>query len=45
MYLGINPTNQNSIQEEMKSWFNSGNSCCFWCRTFVIEFAIQKYKD
>jgi len=28
LYLGTNLTNQDSIQEEIKSELNSGNACC-----------------
>jgi UDP-galactopyranose mutase len=28
-YLGTNLTNQNSIQEEIKSRLKSGNACCY----------------
>jgi hypothetical protein len=27
-YLGTTPTNQNSVQEEMKGGLKSGNACC-----------------
>jgi len=45
-YLGTNLTYQNSIQEEIKSRLNSGNARYYSVRNvFVIQFAIQKYKD
>jgi len=37
-YLGTILTNQNSIEEEIKSRLKSGNA-------FVFQFAIQKFKD
>ena len=33
-YLGTKLTNQNSIQEEIKSRLKSGNACYFRCRIF-----------
>jgi len=39
-YLGTTLTNQNSIQEEIKSRLKSGNA-----ESFVFQFAIQKFKD
>jgi hypothetical protein len=44
--LGTTITNQNSIQEEIKSRFKSGNACFNSVQNlFVFQFAIQKYKD
>jgi len=39
-YLGTTLTNQNSIQEEIKSRLKSGNA-----EYFVFQFAIQKFED
>jgi len=45
-YLGTTLTNQNSIQEEIKSRLKSGNACYhFGAESFVFQFAIQKFKD
>jgi hypothetical protein len=43
-YLGTTLTNQNSIQEEIKSRFRE---CLlsFGTESFVFQFAIQKFKD
>ena len=41
-YLGTTLTNQNSIQEEIKSRLKLGNACY---RSVVFQFAIQKFKD
>jgi hypothetical protein len=43
-YLGTTLTNQNSIQEEIKSRLRE---CLlsFGAESFVFEFAIQKFKD
>jgi hypothetical protein len=42
-YLGTNLTNQNSIQEEVKSRFKSGNA--LGAEFFVFQCAIEKLKD
>jgi hypothetical protein len=34
--LGTTLTNQNSIQEEIKSRLKSGNACYLWCRIFCL---------
>jgi hypothetical protein len=39
-YLGTTLTNQNSIQEEVKSRLKSGNA-----ESFVQQVDIQKFKD
>jgi len=46
-YLGTTLTNQNSIQEEIKSKLKSGNACyrSFSAESFVFQFAFQKYTD
>ena len=45
-YLGTTLTNQNSIQEEIKSRLKSGNTSYHSMQNlFVFQFAIQKYKD
>jgi hypothetical protein len=45
-YLGTTLTNQNSIQEEIKSRLKLGNACCpLSAEPFVFQFAIQKFKD
>ena len=46
-YLGTTLTNQNSIQEEIKSRMKLGNACYHSVRAepFVFQFAIQKFKD
>jgi len=45
-YLGKTITNENSIQEEIKSRFKSGNApLSFGAESFVFQFAIQKYID
>ena len=41
-YLGTTLTNQNSIQEEIKSRLKLGNACC---HSVQNQFAIQKFKD
>ena len=44
-YLGTTLTNQNSIQEEIKSIFKSGNACYYSVQNlFFFQFAIQKFK-
>jgi hypothetical protein len=45
-YLGATITNQNSIQEEIKSTMKSGNACYYLVQHLLsYEFAIQKFKD
>ena len=41
-YLGTTLTNQNSIQEEIKSRLKLGNACY---HSVQNQFAIQKFKD
>jgi len=44
-YLGTTLTNQNSIQEEIKSRLKSGNACYYSVQSFfVFQCAIQKFK-
>jgi hypothetical protein len=45
-YLGTTLTNQNSLQEEIKSRLKSGNACYhFSAESFSFQFAIQRFKD
>ena len=44
-YLGMTLTNQNSIQEEIKSRLKLGNACYHSVQNLVFQFAIQKFKD
>ena len=45
-YLGKTLTNQNSIQEEIKSRLKSVNDCYHSLQNFfVLQFHIQKFKD
>jgi hypothetical protein len=44
-YLGTTVTNQNSIQEEIKSRLKSWNACCNSVQNLVFQIAIQKFKD
>ena len=45
-YLGTTLTNQNSIQEEIKSRLKSGKCLLpFGAESFVFQFAIHKFKD
>jgi hypothetical protein len=55
-YFGTNLTNQNSIQEGIKSILKPGNTCyhsvqnlssssLLCAESFVFQFAIQKFKD
>jgi hypothetical protein len=45
-YLGKNLTNQNSIQEEIKSRLKSVNACYYsGSESFVFHFATQKFED
>jgi len=39
-YLGTTLTNQNFIQEEIKSILKSENACYH-----LVQFAVQKFKD
>jgi hypothetical protein len=41
-YLGTTLTNQNSVQEEIKSRLKSRNSSF---QSYVFQFAIHKFKD
>jgi len=49
-YVGINLTNQNYIQEEIKSRFKSGDTCYHWVQDLwsssllSIKVKIKKYK-
>jgi hypothetical protein len=40
-YLGETLTNQNSIQEEIKSRLKPGSACCDSVRNFVFQFATK----
>jgi hypothetical protein len=44
-YLETPQTNQNSTHKEIKSKSKSGMFALVWCRIFVFQLAIQKYKD
>jgi len=45
-YLATTLTNQNSIEEEIKSRLRSGNACYHSVQNlFVFQVAIQKFKD
>jgi len=44
-YLGTNLTNQNSIQEEIKSRQVGECLLSFGAQSFVFQFAIQKFTD
>jgi hypothetical protein len=45
-YLGTTLTDQNSIQEEIKSRLKLGNACYhFGAKSFVFQVTIQKLKD
>jgi hypothetical protein len=45
-YLGITLTNQNSIQEEIKSKLKSRNVCYHSVRSICLfQFVIQKFED
>jgi len=46
-YLGTTLTNQNFIQEEIKSRLKSGNACYHSVQNLLsfFHFAIQKFKD
>jgi len=45
-YLGATLTNQDSIQEEIKSSLKSGKACYLSVRNlFIFHFSIQEFKD
>jgi len=44
-YLGTKLTNQNSIQEEIKSTLKQGMLIIIRCRIICFWFAIEKYKN
>jgi hypothetical protein len=44
-YLGTPLTNQNSIQEEIKSMLKSGNALSFYAESCIFQVAIHKFKD
>jgi hypothetical protein len=44
-YLVTNLTYQNSIQEEIKSRLQSGNTCYHSVQNIFFQFAIQKFKN
>jgi hypothetical protein len=45
-YLGKMLTDQNSIQDEIKSRLKLGNACyLFGAESAVFQIAIQKFKD
>ena len=41
-YLGTTLTNQNSIQEEIKSRLQSGNAGYIWCKIFCLPVCYPK---
>jgi len=41
-YLGITLTNQNFIQEEIKSRLKSGKLAIIWCRIFCLPVCYPK---
>jgi len=41
-YLGKTLTNQNSIQEEIKSRWNSGNACCHSVQNLLSSTLLSK---
>ena len=41
-YLGTTLTNQNSIQEEIKSRMNSGNACCHSVQNLLSSTLLSK---
>jgi len=43
-YLGTNLTNQNYIQEEIKSRWKSGNTCCHSLQIFLSSSLLSKNK-
>ena len=44
-YLGTTLTDQNSIQEEIKSRLKLGNACYYSVQSFVLQVAIQKLEE
>ena len=42
-YLGTTLTNQNSIQEEIKSRLKSGNACCHSVKNLLSSSLLSKY--
>jgi hypothetical protein len=44
-YLGTTLTNQNSIQEEIKSRLKLENACYYSVQNLIFQFAIQKFKN
>jgi UDP-galactopyranose mutase len=44
-YLGTTLTNQNSIQEEVKSRLNSGNACYYLVQNLLSSRLLSKNKD
>jgi hypothetical protein len=44
-YLGTTLTNQNSIQEEIRSRLESGNACYHSVQNFFLLVCYPKYKD
>ena len=44
-YLGTTLTDQNSIQEELKSRLRLRNACYHSLQSFVFQVAIEKLKD
>jgi len=42
-YLGRTLTNQNSIQEEIKSRLKSGNSCCHSVQNLLSSSLLSKH--
>jgi hypothetical protein len=42
-YLGTTPTNQNSLQEEIKSRLKSGNACCHSVQNLLSSNLLSKY--
>jgi len=44
IYLGTTLTDQNSIQEEIKSRLKLGNACCHSVQNLVFQFGVQKFK-
>jgi predicted XRE-type DNA-binding protein len=44
-YLGATLTDQNSIQEEIKSRLKLGNACYHWVQNLVFQVAIQRLKE
>jgi hypothetical protein len=44
-YLGTTLTDQNCMQEVIKSRLNSGNACCHSVQSFVFLLAVKERKD